>query len=155
MWQGVIARNGDTDARGILLVAEDAEGSIVGFASSGTEREPGSGSDSELYAIYLLKRAQGCGTGRALFERTIQALWARGFRTMRLWVLETNPTRKFYEAFSGRKGLETKFVDMGGAALREVSYRFDLNRQIDIRELSDDEYQEHFKQWGPIIFDRN
>ncbi|HYE52895.1 MAG TPA: GNAT family N-acetyltransferase [Azospirillaceae bacterium] len=79
-----------------------AEGGIVGFASSGPCRGAGLPADSEIYAIYLLRRAQGLGLGRRLLEHCMDALWTHGHRSAGLWVLEENRgTRGFYEAMGG------------------------------------------------------
>ena len=125
MWQGVIARNTEAGARGVLLVVQEPSGSIVGFASAGSDRAGDWTSRGELLAIYLLKKAQGCGTGRALCEEITHALRSKGFESMRLWVLENNPTRQFYEKLGGRQG-GTKKVEIGGVEVLEVAYQFDI-----------------------------
>ncbi|MFY4775325.1 GNAT family N-acetyltransferase [Metabacillus sp. RGM 3146] len=83
-----------------LLVAADSSHNIVGFASYGKEKTGEFGYDSELYAIYLLKHVQRQGIGRELFQRMIEDLEQKGVSSIMLWVLEENPSRKFYEAFS-------------------------------------------------------
>ena len=126
MWQGVIARNAQPGARAVLLVAQDPSGAIVGFVSAGPDRTGDSPARGELYAIYLLKGAQGRGAGRALLEEIAHALLSRGFESMRLWVLENNPTRRFYEKLGGRLQSETKKVEIGGVEVLEVAYQFDI-----------------------------
>lgn len=83
-----------------LLVAVDPSENIVGFASYGKEKTGEYGYESELYAIYLLKHAQRQGIGRRLFVRMIEDLEQKGVSSIMLWVLEENPSRKFYEAYS-------------------------------------------------------
>jgi len=111
---------------GVVLVAEE-EGQIVGFVSCGAEREGDPEYRVELMAIYLLKEQQGRGTGRRLFSEAARRMWALGFQKMLLWVLETNPTTRFYEHMGG-VALRTKTKEIGGAELTEVAYGYDLER---------------------------
>ena len=103
-----------------LLVYEH-EGEVVGFADVGPEREKHPLYTGELYAIYLLKAFHRHGYGRALFQEAVGALRAAGHGGMRLWVLETNPTREFYEHMGGER-LKQKEISFGGATLSEVAY---------------------------------
>ncbi len=111
---------------GILLVAEEA-GQIVGFVSCGAEREGDPGYPAELFAIYLLQEQQGKGIGRKLFTEGARRMRAQGYRRMLLWVLETNPTVRFYERMGG-VALRTKTEEFGGVPLTEIAYGYDLER---------------------------
>lgn len=105
-----------------FLVAEADAGEIVGFVSAGPEHEDDPDYRGEVYAIYLLKKAQGQGTGRKLMETAIRELCARGFSSMLLWVLKDNlPAHKFYEAIGG-KYLREKPIKIGNQTLIEVAY---------------------------------
>jgi ribosomal protein S18 acetylase RimI-like enzyme len=107
-----------------VLIAE-LEGKAVGFSSIGLPRE--TGADIELFTLYLLKAFQGRGIGRSLWDAALEAAKARGAKTLRLWVLETNPTRGFYERVGGMlEGRKTDVVR--GVELIEVSYLFELTR---------------------------
>lgn len=112
-----------------MWVAEDA-GRIAGFAVTGRSQDADADEGTgELYAIYLEPDRVGTGLGRTLFEHAIDDLRARGYRTVTLWVLETNDrARRFYE----RAGWSTD-----GAATSErvdcemrptVRYRVGLDR---------------------------
>ena len=58
------------------------------------------GYSGEVPALYLLRAAQGLGTGRLLMRAAARRLIAEGDRAMALWVLATNvPARRFYEHF--------------------------------------------------------
>jgi GNAT superfamily N-acetyltransferase len=106
-----------------VLITE-LDGQAIGFCSIGPPRE--SGADLELFTLYLLKAFQGRGIGRTLWDAALKAAKARGAKTLRLWVLETNPTRGFYERAGGI--LEGRKVDVvQGAELIEVSYLFTLS----------------------------
>jgi GNAT superfamily N-acetyltransferase len=97
------------------LVAEDGEGGLCGFASGGPRREGPAGLEAyagELWAIYLLKPAQGRGLGRALFEETRLKLKGEGFASMLVWVLKGNPAEGFYSHLGGKPlGLKKVLID--------------------------------------------
>ena len=88
------------------LVAENDAGELCGFASGGPRRHEGAAGleaySGELWAIYLLKAAQGQGLGRALFEETRLRLKCEGFASMLVWVLKGNPAEGFYAHLGGK-----------------------------------------------------
>lgn len=109
---------------GHYFVAEDETGQIVGFAMGGRARGENQGFDGELYGIYLLKEAQGQGTGRKLVKAMAAALAAEGANSMMVWVLADNPSRRFYEAL-GAKYVREQEISIGGQPLVEVAYGWD------------------------------
>ncbi|MCH8917922.1 MAG: GNAT family N-acetyltransferase [Alphaproteobacteria bacterium] len=99
MWQSALAQSPPDR---VFLVVEDEAGEIVGFAHGGAAREAAYGRRGELYAMYLLKRCQGRGLGRALFEAFsvgLQAVWMGDFYAM---VLHGIPSRGFFVKMGGR-----------------------------------------------------
>jgi ribosomal protein S18 acetylase RimI-like enzyme len=118
-WAHAATRAGE--GRGCLVVLDEGEAGIVGFADGGDCRGEW-GYDGELFAIYLAESHQGRGLGKALFFAIAERLAAQGKRSMLLWVLDTNALgRGFYEALGGvLVGEQTEVWD--GATLREVSY---------------------------------
>ena len=116
MWQGALKEESATS----LLVYE-REGEVVGFAAVGPEREKHPLYTGELYAIYLLGAFHGRGYGKALFDGAVRTLLEAGHRAMRLWVLESNPTRSFYERQGGELGAR-KEIPFEGTPLIEVAY---------------------------------
>ena len=114
---------------GFTLVIEREGEAPFGFASAGPD--PDSNEGGELYAIYLGPNELRKGAGRALVRRVAIELAAAGLRTMTVWVLAANSARKFYEALGGRF-LSSKSIEIGGAALEEVSYGWD-----DLRTLTE------------------
>jgi L-amino acid N-acyltransferase YncA len=104
----------------VVLVAE-GESRVVGFAHAGMIREPVEACDGELYSLYLLREAQGRGTGSALMRSMARVLGERGFKGLAVWVLERNPSRLFYEKNGGRVAA-SKVIDIGGARMMEVAY---------------------------------
>ena len=102
-------------------VAEDEQGQIVGFVVGGLNREASSEYKGELYAIYLLKEAQGHGIGKKLTHALVERLVQVYCYSMQVWVLADNPSRYFYEALGGHF-ISTKQIEIGDVMLNEVSY---------------------------------
>ena len=90
-WRQVLTEPG---SRTIVYVAEDAQGTVIGFASGGPERSGDPVYTGELYAIYLLAQHQGLGIGRQLVMPLAHHLWQGGMGGLLLWVLAANPARK-------------------------------------------------------------
>ena len=60
-------------------------------------------SPGEFYSLYLLRRAQGHGFGRALMATMAADLLDQGFGSAHLWMLNGNhPAAGFYAALGGR-----------------------------------------------------
>jgi GNAT superfamily N-acetyltransferase len=114
-WQELIA---STEAT--FFVSEDEAG-IFGFATGGKIRQPITGYDAELYAIYLLQERQGQGAGRALFRSLASALLSKGLTGMTVWVLEQNPAVGFYRRVGGVEVGRQK-IEIGGVQLDEVAF---------------------------------
>lgn len=127
--QGVRRRAGyagrpDTDGE---FVAETG-GTIVGFVHCGRCRDAGKPPDGsgEVYAIYLLPRAQRQGTGRALLDAAVRHLRDRWLWPVLLWVLRDNlPARSFYQQYGFRPDGAEHYYQVAGAALPELRYRLD------------------------------
>lgn len=107
------ARFADADAaQPSVFLAIDASGEATGFASwRPHELILGGrfGRGAEISAIYLLRRAQRQGMGRALMGRMAQEMRASGANWATLQVLRDNlPALRFYERLGGRRfGTET------------------------------------------------
>lgn len=116
-WQRILS-----ESRENILVAQTNEGEIIGFVNGGKEREDLPGYDGELYAIYLLKKAQGQGVGRKLFNGIVKILAEQGFNNMTLWVFKDNNTaRQFYERLGGQLIAQKTFT-LAEVDLIEVAY---------------------------------
>ena len=124
-WLGAL--NGEAGSLDIL-VAENDEGEIIGFASSGPARKnslPGGRHfDAELFTLYVAPNHQGLGLGRALMVRSFSALAARGCLDAFLWVVSANPARFFYEAMGGQRIAE-RTENFAGTRLAETAYGWD------------------------------
>ena len=115
--------------KSVLYVAEDDSGRIVGFATGGKERTGKYDADGELYAIYLLKEVQGQGIGKQLASRIAQNLQEQGFISMLVWVLEDNPSKKFYESLGGQL-VDEMMIEIGGEEFKEIAYFWEDSKVI-------------------------
>lgn len=104
----------------VVLVAEE-DGGIVGFASGGPARVADFGPGGEIYALYVLKRCQGRGVGRALFKDCRDALRQAGMGRLTLSVLRANPARGFYMKMGGQPAGQGEIV-RGGQLLAEERF---------------------------------
>ena len=82
VWRASIAAG-----RHVMLAEDDA--GLAGFALTAEQREPDLLADhaGEVWSIYLLRRAQRRGIGRALMADAARHLLATGVETMALWVI--------------------------------------------------------------------
>lgn len=117
-WRNGLSTPGEAT---FTLVAQDAAGDVIGFASGGPERGGDPAFQGEIFAIYLLRAYQGMGLGRRLTRAVAERLMSEGFGSLLVWVLAENPSRRFYEALGG-ECLEEKVITIGGANLVEVAY---------------------------------
>jgi GNAT superfamily N-acetyltransferase len=104
-----------------VFVAESVRG-VIGFASGGRERAGEDEYGGELYAIYVLREAQGRGHGHRLVQAVVGGLRELGLTDMIVWVLRENAiARKFYERLGGVY-VRAQPITIGSALLQEVSY---------------------------------
>ena len=121
MWRGAVEHERPI----VLFVAQQGGGDLVGFAGGGSSRAPSLPHDAEVYAIYVLRAVQRRGCGRRLMGALANALHARGFTSLCLWVLEENAhARAFYERLGGIVVGEKTQID-GEHEFREVAYGWD------------------------------
>lgn len=106
----------------------EIEGKVIGFAAGNRTRDENVKSkfDAEVYAIYVLKEHQKRGVGKILIQAMEESFTALGFRSMCIWVLRDNPSRKFYERLGGKFIME-KPINFGGKTLVEVAYGWNQN----------------------------
>lgn len=123
MWTNGIPNGG-------VYVAENHEGIIVGFSTGGKERSGNyNGYDGEIFAIYILKKYQGKGIGKALVKPVIDEIKEMGLNSMLVLVLKDNTSRLFYESLGGRK-IDTVEVEIGGMKFSELVYGWEDIRNI-------------------------
>jgi ribosomal protein S18 acetylase RimI-like enzyme len=99
---------------------------VIGFSSVGASRDEGF--DAELFTLYVLKAHQGQGIGRRLWDGALAFALGQGAKNLVLWVLETNPSRGFYERMGGVL-TGRKLESMGGLEIAEVSYVYALESE--------------------------
>ncbi|HQU02421.1 MAG TPA: GNAT family N-acetyltransferase, partial [Acetobacteraceae bacterium] len=125
-WRAIIAA-GDTGQGhpGVVLAMDEAD-SLLGFASSGPQRDEAlaeAGFGGEIYALYVLQHAQRMGIGRALMARMFTHLADTGHKSASLMVFEANtPARLFYNHLGGvaLQGTAKTFT-LGGQTLSEIA----------------------------------
>ena len=105
----------------IVLVAEQEDGQIIGYISGGRERSGKEAFDGELYAIYLLKDSQRKGIGRELVKELLDKMRNQQITNMLVWVIEENPSKRFYELIGGKPFYKEKLI-ISGKELQEVGY---------------------------------
>jgi ribosomal protein S18 acetylase RimI-like enzyme len=113
-------RFAETDSLYEMLVAEDRERGIVGFADFGGPRGE-NGFQAELYSIYFLPEFQGKGIGGHLMRMCRERLKAHGLNSMSLDSLEVSPFRRFYEKMGGEV-VGSGTHDLGGVEFRTIHY---------------------------------
>lgn len=100
MWRRVLAE----PRAGLVYAAEHGDGdgaaAVVGLAAANLpSRDADADEDTaEISALYVDPGHWRAGAGRALMDAALDALTARGFMVVTLWVFEANPrARAFYE----------------------------------------------------------
>ena len=112
----------DEVARKLLIVAETDDREIIGFVWAGKCDGDELRFDAELYAIYILDRYQGQGIGRRLVEKLKTPLVEAGFRSMKLWMAEGNPSGRFYESIGGKLTGQVQSENISGKTIPLVEY---------------------------------
>ncbi len=107
-------------------VAVDAADEVVGFACGGLAHPLASGAtpepyDGELYAIYLKPGWERQGIGARLTLAVATHLAAGGLRSLLVWALAENPSRRFYVALGGALVFEQE-ARIFDQTLPEVGY---------------------------------
>ena len=85
----------------ILLVAQAADGELMGYGLGRASNTELAGYDSELVALHVRLPYQRQGVGRALFAALAERLWQRGCSALILTVLSGNPAHAFYAKLGG------------------------------------------------------
>jgi ribosomal protein S18 acetylase RimI-like enzyme len=87
------------------FVATDAVGMVVGFGTCGPQQAALLRYDGEIYAVYILRRAQHQGLGRGLMAAMARRLQERGARSAIVWSARDNaPARQFYQGLGRHVG---------------------------------------------------
>lgn len=116
LWRQTLNR----DRERLVLVAE-AYKRIIGFATSGRNRNPSVPFSAEMYTLYVLRDWQGEGIGQELFQRSVRHVAGAGHRNAIAWVLTDNPSVGFYEWLGGVPVAE-RDERFGMTVLRQRAY---------------------------------
>lgn len=119
MWVSILA-----NSQRWAWVAENANG-IVGFVLFGPPRDANREGFIELGAIYLLASEKNKGIGFSLLSAGFNKMKDLGYQKAYCWVLENNPTIKFYERTGAKFSGQTKQDEIGGKNFNELAYEWE------------------------------
>lgn len=106
-----------------LLIVEDSDGQVVGFAMGGPSRSEEYTDRAELYALYLLQQVQGQGLGRQLVQAIANCMLGDGFNRMLVWVLKGNGALHFYRR-TGAEVIGDTEIEIGGERHTEIALQW-------------------------------
>ncbi|MFY9655892.1 MAG: GNAT family N-acetyltransferase [Methylocystis sp.] len=123
LWREIILAG---PASGATLLLEFAGEGAVGFSSCGAQRSDRlreQGFLGEFEAVYIVKRGQQRGGGRALMRAMARHLLGQGCEAASVWVFRDNPpARRFYEALGAvATGIDGTWTTLG-QTLPDLSY---------------------------------
>ena len=104
-----------------IYIAEDRMG-VIGFATFEAARDVIWEGHGEVSSIYLLSRFKGRGLGKALLRAGMRELTRRSFQQAYCWVLDGNPTVKFYEHSGAIYSGVSKDDEIAGQKIKELAY---------------------------------
>ncbi len=133
-WRGMLRRAEahPSDEAALLLQKQDE---TFGYASAGPQRFRRHNGDypGEVYALYVLRDAQGAGGGRELLRACARTMAVRGFFSFTVWALASNSAaRAFYERMGG-VALDKRWTRESGRRVPLVCYAWgDVGELIEI-----------------------
>lgn len=107
-----------------IVIAESPAGALLGFTYGGPLREDQLRFDAELYALYLIRDAQGRGIGKRLVAAWAEHALEVGRRSGVVGVLTANPACRFYERLGARRVKERLHI-IGAGSYPAVFYGWD------------------------------
>ncbi|MFJ8099634.1 GNAT family N-acetyltransferase [Lysinibacillus sp. NPDC096212] len=110
-----------SDATNYVLVAENEQGEIIGFATGGTRKTNSVPNATDLTSIYLLEEYQGMGIGKQLLKEVFAYFKQKGYEKVFVEVLAENKTRDFYEYY-GAQYVNNVEIKIGGKIVEELIY---------------------------------
>src|SRR5512145_360102 len=103
-WKEVFAKE---NRRDFVLVLEDRNGRLIGFAWG----KPHEGEfEGNLSKIYLRWEYHGLGLGRRMMEETARRFLERGIYSFNLFAERSNPTITFYDRMGGERLVDDRGV---------------------------------------------
>ncbi|MEY9979826.1 N-acetyltransferase family protein [Lysinibacillus sp. RC79] len=117
-----------SDATNYVLVAENEQGEIIGFATGGKRKTNSVPNATDLTSIYLLEEYQGMGIGKQLLKEVFAYFKQKGYEKVFVEVLAENKTRDFYEYY-GAQYVNNIEIKIGGKIVEELIYVWnDVNK---------------------------
>ncbi|MGE8001361.1 N-acetyltransferase family protein [Lysinibacillus sp. NPDC093190] len=117
-----------SDATNYVLVAENEQNEIIGFATGGTRKTNSIPNATDLTSIYLLEEYQGKGIGKQLLKEMFAYFKQKGYEKVFVEVLAENKTRDFYEYY-GAQYVNNIEIKIGGKIVEELIYVWnDVNK---------------------------
>jgi len=108
-WREALKKNSSE----MIFVAESSQHGIVAFCSAGPSRDKEFLGMGEITTIYCLNSYKKKGIGSALLNAGRKYLKMLKLNQHYLWVLEGNPTIKFYEKMGGKFYGQNKEINLG------------------------------------------
>ena len=109
----------------VSLVAESRDHGIVGFINGTHGREEHLKHYCEVWSLYLLAKYHGKRIGFNLLKRYFDLHIQQGYSKAYVWVLENNPSIKFYEKAGGKYTGQEKEEEIAGQKHKELMYIWD------------------------------
>ncbi|MED3802659.1 GNAT family N-acetyltransferase [Lysinibacillus xylanilyticus] len=120
-----------SDATNYVLVAENEQNEIIGFATGATRKTNSVPNATDLTSIYLLEEYQGIGIGKQLLTEIFAYFKLKGYEKVFVEVLAENKTRNFYEYY-GAQYVDNTEIKIGGKVLEELIYVWnDIDKVIE------------------------
>lgn len=121
LWQRVTQ---ESSALTFVADSGDTHG-VVGFIHGAGARDEAYKDYAEVWSFYLLEKYHRQGVGFRLLQALFQQFLEEGFEKAYLWVLDENPTIRFYERTGGHRSADAKTEFIGGKEVVEVRYVWD------------------------------
>jgi ribosomal protein S18 acetylase RimI-like enzyme len=107
----------------LVIVAEDANGAVIGFVEGGPARRQEPAAELEIYVIHVHPKHRGQGLGDALWVAACEELRGPKLASMYVDTLAELRSCSFYARHGGQV-VERRVTDLHGAARTHVTYRW-------------------------------
>lgn len=120
-----------SDTTNYVLVVENEQEEIIGFATGGTRKTNSVVNSTDLTSIYLLEEYHGKGIGKQLLKEIFTYFNQKGYEKVFVEVLAENKTRYFYEYY-GAQYVNNIEIKIGGKIVEELIYVWnDIDKLIE------------------------
>jgi len=120
-----------SDTTNYVLVAENEQDEIIGFATGGTRKTNSVPNATDLTSIYLLEEYHGMGIGKQLLKEIFAYFKQKEYEKVFVEVLAENKTRDFYEYY-GAQYVNNIEIKISGKIVEELIYVWnDIDKVIE------------------------